>query len=265
MLKIQPISAFSDNYIWLIGNSEKALVVDPGDSKPVLDTLRHYNVQLCSILVTHHHADHVGGIPGLLEHYDVPVYGPAASKLPFIDHYLTEGDQITINELQHCFNVLAIPGHTMDHIAYFDTDYLFCGDTLFLGGCGRLFEGTPKQMLQSLDKLSQLNDNIKVYCAHEYTLQNLMFAQSIEPDNNTLQSRIEQIVAMRLSNRPTIPATLAVEKQTNPFLRVHDVTFKQYCEAKWQCQFADSIELFAHLRRAKDNFRFSEAAYLQKV
>lgn len=265
MLKFVPIPALRDNYIWLLydHSSRVGIIIDPGDAAPVIKFLTDNKINLAAILLTHHHADHVGGVPALLKTYNIPVYGPKNNQLDFITNPVDEGDQITINELQSVFNVLAIPGHTLDHIAFYDSQRLFCGDTLFLGGCGRLFEGTAAQMLNSLDKLAQLDEDTLVFCAHEYTLQNLIFAQSLEPDNQVIIDRINYVAKLRNNSEVSIPAKISVEKQTNPFLRVHDLKFKQHCEAKLQCQFADSVALFSAIRAAKDGFQFSESDYLQ--
>ncbi len=239
MLHVIPIPAFNDNYIWLIKNSHnhQAAVVDPGDAKPVLDYCQQHDITLCAILITHHHSDHTGGIADLVKHYNIPVYGPAHENIPHCDHKLNENDQIVIEKIDQLkLKVFDIPGHTSGHIAYYGNDWLFCGDTLFAGGCGRLFEGTAKQMHQSLAKLKVLPFNTKVFCAHEYTQANLAFALTIEPNNFDLQQRIDEVNQLRQQQQPTIPSTIAIELKTNPFLRVKD------------CQ------QFAHIRELKDYF-----------
>lgn len=264
MFKIVPISAFSDNYIWLLYDqvSRRSVVVDPGDATPVLNYLQNNGLTLTAILLTHHHNDHVGGVMELLKNYDVPVFGPAYNQLSFVSHPLGHNQQIVLESLDQVFNIIAVPGHTLDHIVYYDNQHLFCGDTLFLGGCGRLFEGTAEQMLHSLDILAQLPEDLLIYCAHEYTLQNLKFAETLDPHNAELLLRIENTIQQRLQQQITIPGRLSVEKRTNPFLRVHNDQFKQQCEAKWQKTFANATELFTAIRAAKDKFCFSETNYL---
>ncbi len=267
MLRCMPIPALKNNYIWALINpsSRYGLVIDPGDAFPVIRFLNQLDITLCAILITHHHQDHVGGVLDLLQEHPVPVFGSAISKFPAISHPLLDESSMYIPRLEHLLHTLTIPGHTHDHIAYYDNQHLFCGDTLFLGGCGRVFEGTTAQMLSSLDKLAQLPDNIGVYCAHEYTLANLAFALTLEPNHGALLDRLAQVTQRRLNHQSSIPGQLMLEKQTNPFLRVHNPEFKLHCETKWNCQFADSIALFAKIRMAKDHFQFSEADYLRKI
>ena len=221
-LKIDAINAFSDNYIWLITrpDSRAAFVVDPGDATPVRRVLEIRQLQLAGIIVTHHHSDHTGGIAELAETGNVTVYGPANSNIQGITHALQDQDIVTI--LGHEFSVLSVPGHTLDHIAYFhhgDQPLLFCGDTLFSAGCGRLFEGTPRQMSESLNKFKQLPSKTKVYCAHEYTRENLGFARAVEPDNKIIRNCIEEVNALRQAGKATVPSSIEREKQINPFLR----------------------------------------------
>lgn len=239
MLHVMPIPAFEDNYIWLIQNSlhRQAAVVDPGDATPVLHYCQQHDITLCAILITHHHGDHTGGIANLVKHYNTPVYGPAHENIPHCNHKVNPGDQIVIDALgQLTFKVLGIPGHTSGHIAYYGNHWLFCGDTLFAGGCGRLFEGTAKQMYQSLNKLKALPPATQVFCAHEYTQANLAFALTVEKDNLELQQRIEKIAKLRQQQQPTLPSTIDIELKTNPFLRAKD------------------CKQFAHLRKLKDQF-----------
>ena len=220
-----PIPAFSDNYIWLLVQDGKAWVVDPGDAAPVLQVLHKKNLQLAGILVTHHHADHSGGVIELLQHCPVPVYGPCNSPVSnLISHALQDGDLIRLGEVD--FSVIAVPGHTLDHIAFYSASEkaLFCGDTLFSAGCGRIFEGTYEQMYQSLSKLAALPDDTKVCCAHEYTLSNLRFAVAIEPSNPDVAGYQNHCEALRKENQPTLPSTVGLEKRINPFLRCKNLS-----------------------------------------
>lgn len=256
MLEIKPVAAFRDNYIWLVinpGNARTA-IVDPGDAAPVLATLRELGLQPCAILATHHHSDHVGGIAELLEHFAVPVYGPAAEDIPDRGIGLRDGDHIRMDELDAEFDILAIPGHTRGHIAYYGHGAVFAGDTLFMAGCGRLFEGTARQMLSSLDRLCELPDSTLVYCGHEYTLANLRFACAVEPENPDLVERNRASAALRAQGLPTVPATLAVEKQTNPFLRVRVPAVQAAAATHAGQELPDPVSVFAVIRGWKDNF-----------
>ena len=215
MLSITPIPAFSDNYIWAIHNSTGCYVVDPGEPDAVLQFIAETGLTLAGILITHHHFDHTGGIKSLTAENSIPVYGPDNQKIDGITRQVKNGDNITI--LGCSFSILATPGHTLDHIVYFSNNnsnpILFCGDTLFSGGCGRLFEGTPEQMQQSLDKLADLPENTQVFCAHEYTRANLAFAATIEPENTDIQARISDVDQLRQQNRPSIPTSIGLEKK----------------------------------------------------
>ena len=222
-LRVLAVPAFKDNYLWLVHDGVHAAVVDPGDAEPILAALAAHHLTLTAILLTHHHADHIGGVPALLASTDVPVFGPRGDGIAAVTVPLAEGDQVTVPGLDVPLRVLDVPGHTRGHIAYVaDTPappWLFCGDTLFAGGCGRLFEGTPAQMRDSLGKLARLPDDTQVYCAHEYTLANLRFATAAEPGNLHIAQRIEAEGAKRAQGIPTVPSTIALEKATNPFLR----------------------------------------------
>ncbi|MBU1689657.1 MAG: hydroxyacylglutathione hydrolase [Gammaproteobacteria bacterium] len=218
-MKIIPVPAFEDNYIWLICDEHYAAVVDPGDAEPVLDYLGRHGLRLAAILITHHHGDHTGGIETLLEHTAVPVYGPRKENIPGISNPVGTGDTVQLPELGVEFAVLDVPGHTAGHIAYYGANSLFCGDTLFTCGCGKLFEGTPLQMHASLQKFAALPDETQVYCAHEYTLENIRFAKLVEPANRQLLEREARDLQTREQGRPTLPSTMALEKSTNPFLR----------------------------------------------
>jgi hydroxyacylglutathione hydrolase len=219
MFEITAIPALQDNYIWAIHDDNHAVVVDPGESEPVLAFLKARDLQLDAILCTHRHADHIGGIAKLREVYNVPVYGRRHPKNPHITHDLREGDQLKLAAPGIEFDIIEIPGHLDDHIAFIAPDILLCGDVLFGGGCGRNFEGTLAQLHHSLQRLAQLPDSTRVYCAHEYTAANLRFALASEPDNPALQQRIAATQQLRAANLPTLPSSIELEKATNPFLR----------------------------------------------
>ncbi|MRD71774.1 hydroxyacylglutathione hydrolase [Rhodocyclus tenuis] len=219
-----PIAAFADNYIWLLHRGNQALVVDPGDATPVLAVLAREHLQLAAILITHHHADHQGGIAGLLEAsaekgVRTAVFGPAAESITALSEPLRGGETLTIDALAASFAVLPVPGHTRGHLAYYGAGRLFCGDTLFGAGCGRLFEGTAEQMFASLTTLAALPETTEVYCAHEYTAANLRFAQQVEPGNAAIAERAALVAEARARGVPSVPSTIALEKATNPFLR----------------------------------------------
>lgn len=219
MFQVTPIPAFRDNYIWAIHDDNNAIVVDPGDAAPVLDFLRERKLELVTILITHHHNDHTGGNQDLLARYPVPVYGPASEAIDTLTTRLKENDTVTLPAFDLTFTVLDIPGHTAGHIAYVGHGMVFCGDTLFACGCGRLFEGTPAQMYASLGKLAALPGDTQVYCAHEYTLANIAFARVVEPDNEALVQREFAEREKRGRNLPTVPSSIALERATNPFMR----------------------------------------------
>ena len=257
MLNVLTIPAFQDNYLWLIHDGEHAAVVDPGDAAPIVAALEQHALSLAAILLTHHHADHVGGVPALLERFQVPVFGPRSEAIPQVSQGLGEGDTVTIPELHLTLDVFDVPGHTRGHIAYFASSqrWLFCGDTLFAGGCGRLFEGTPQQMVASLDKLAALPDETKVYCAHEYTLSNLRFAREAEPGNAALLARLQAEQAKRDRGEPTVPSTIALEKQTNPFLRFREPAIADVLIRQQQLQDKAPTAIFAALRQWKNVYR----------
>ena len=216
-INILPIKAFKDNYIWLIQEKLNGIIVDPGDAKPVLKTLKEKKIDLKAILITHKHHDHMGGVEELIKNYpNVQIYGPKNIEFKFKYHIVKEDDVISIYGTDVKFNVIETPGHTLDHIVYVDSENLFCGDTLFACGCGRLFEGTYDEMFKSLLKISSLNPNTKVYCAHEYTKENIQFALTIDQDNYQLNERYKKLQDIEI----TIPSLLKEELETNPFLRV---------------------------------------------
>ncbi|MDX1655355.1 MAG: hydroxyacylglutathione hydrolase [Candidatus Competibacteraceae bacterium] len=256
MLKVTPVGAFKDNYIWLIRDKAQryTAIVDPGDAAPVLRALEVEDLTPAAILITHHHADHVGGVSRLKENFpDLPVFGPAGESIPAIDHRLREGDEIEVPRLGSKFRVLDVPGHTAGHIAYYGEGALFCGDTVFAGGCGRLFEGTPQQMHRSLSKLAALPGDTLVYCAHEYTLDNLAFALWVEPDNPDLKARQRQAKDLRAREVPTVPSRLAEELRTNPFFRFDEPTVVNAASQHAGRELAPGAAVFAEVRHWKDS------------
>ena len=254
MIQVTPIPAFRDNYIWAIHDEKNAIVVDPGDAAPVFAFLRDRKLTLNSILITHHHNDHIGGNRELLAHYPVPVYGPAGEAIDTLTTRLTENDEITLAAFDLTFKVLDIPGHTAGHIAYVGNGMVFCGDTLFACGCGRLFEGTPAQMHSSLSKLAALAGETKVYCAHEYTLANIAFARAVEPGNDALLKREFVERDKRGRDIPTVPSTIALELDTNPFMRSHVPTVRQAANNRAGKTHSTPVEVLATIREWKNNF-----------
>lgn len=256
MFDIIRIPAFKDNYIWLLRKGASAIVVDPGDARPVLEVLEREALTLVSILVTHHHADHQGGVAQLLAQYPAEVFGPASESITAITHPLSGGDSICLDALGVEFKVLAVPGHTLGHLAYYGHEKLFCGDTLFGAGCGRLFEGSPAQMHDSLTRLAALPDQTAVYCAHEYTQANLRFALAVEPGNRQLCERVDDVAAARAKDRATVPFTIEIEKATNPFLRCSEpeVVASAQRRAGSSLDSVDPVATFAVLREWKNTF-----------
>ncbi len=255
-MNIRYVPIFNDNYIWLIVDSTqtKAIAVDPGAALPLRTFLKAHGLQLAAILITHHHRDHIDGIGELISDDPVPVYGPHSAVIAGITHRVSESDTLVFPFLESSLMVLETPGHTLDHLAYLVSGMLFCGDTLFSAGCGRVFEGTVEQMVHSLQKIAALPDETKIYCAHEYTLKNLQFAQMVEPHNRKIQDKMQDVTALREANLPTLPSSLGDEKAINPFLRCdspeiiasveHHVGFKLYSYG----------DVFQYLREWKNEF-----------
>lgn len=251
------LPAFDDNYLWLLHDGQQALVVDPGDAAPVQAALRRLGLRLACILVTHHHGDHTGGVTALREASGATVYGPARERIPEPFTPLAGGDRLRVLGLD--FEVLDVPGHTAGHIAFFARDVdgaplLFCGDTLFSGGCGRIFEGTPAQLLASLDALAALPPTTRVCAAHEYTLGNLRFARTVEPDNTALADHERQCLQRRADGRPTLPSTIGLERAINPFLRSREAAVTRAVRAH-SPSANDAVAVFAALRQWKNEFR----------
>jgi hydroxyacylglutathione hydrolase len=258
--EIHPIPAFTDNYIWAISeaDSQNVCVVDPGDAKAVIEYLESNSLLLTDILITHHHPDHTGGILELLDRFSCRVVGPGSSGIKGLSDFVAEGDSVTL--FGHLFSVIEVPGHTLDHIAYYCQDedqgdpILFCGDTLFAAGCGRLFEGTPEMMHSSLNKLSSLPTNTRVFCTHEYTMANLQFAVAADPSNEALARRVEAEQAKRAAELPTLPSSIALELATNPFLRCSEAGLQKSSKERLGRPVRNEVDVFAALRSWKDSF-----------
>lgn len=263
--RIFPVPAFDDNYIWLFTDASgaRAVVVDPGDAAPVIAMLRDRGLALAAVLVTHHHRDHVGGLPALRAAFpDATVYGPGNPAIAGIDRRLAAGDRVELDGFDVAFDVHEVPGHTLDHIAFHaqrlgndPRPVLFCGDTLFAAGCGRLFEGSPEQMADSLDRLAALPPDTLVYCAHEYTLSNLRFARAVEPDNAAIADREREALALRAEHVETVPSDIGIERATNPFLRWQQAAVRSAAERHAGRSGLPAIEVFATIRRWKNDFR----------
>ena len=253
-VEVVPLRAFSDNYIWTLRDSGHAAVVDPGDAKPVLDYLRSEGLELVAIINTHHHADHVGGNAELLKHCRVPVYGPHDERIREVTHRLGDGDKITLPHFGIEFQVFEIPGHTRSHIAFYGGGMLFSGDTLFAVGCGKLFEGTPQQMYDSLSKLIRLPDDTKVYCGHEYTLSNIRFARAADPDNAALRDLEAKAAKLREQGQPTLPSSIGQEKATNPFVRCNEPALIQSASAHAGKKLTSPVAVLAEIRDWKNKF-----------
>lgn len=257
-MNLLPLPAFSDNYIWMMHDGKKAIVVDPGDADAVFDVLRGSGLSLEAILVTHHHGDHVGGVEDLHAGTGARVYGPANEIMPEPITRLAQGD--VVEEMGLKFQVIDVPGHTSGHIAFYcpdmdGTPILFCGDTLFSGGCGRLFEGTPAQMHASLQRLAALPGETLICCGHEYTLANAAFATTVDPGNAALRERAAEVRRLRATDQPSLPSTLHDERACNPFLRCEDPAVRASVAAHAGHPLASPVDVFAHLRNWKDGFR----------
>jgi hydroxyacylglutathione hydrolase len=253
--QVVPLPAFSDNYIWTLRDETHAAVIDPGDATPVLEYLEREGLELAAILNTHHHADHVGGNAALLQRKQVPVYGPRDERIPEVSERLGDGARLTLPHFDIEFEVFEIPGHTRSHIAFYGGGMLFCGDTLFAAGCGRLFEGTPEQMHRSLARLAALPDSTEVYCGHEYTLSNVGFARAVEPQNAALAELERSAQLLRRENKPTLPSTIGQEKKTNPFIRVCEPAVVQSASRYAGRPLNDPVAVLAAVREWKNVYK----------
>ena len=254
MINIEPIEAFSDNYIWLVTTNEGSLVIDPGESNNLLKILKEKDLDLKAILITHHHYDHTGGIEEILSSKSIDVYGPN-NNINSINKRVSHESKINLLGIE--FEVIEIPGHTLDHIAFYSENngnpILFCGDTLFAGGCGRVFEGTFEQMYDSLSILKKLPLNTKVYSGHEYTESNLNFAKNVEPLNQKIISRYNEVIEIRRQGLPTLPTTIELELETNPFFRVGQNEVQKLISEKFNTP-RNNKDIFTAIRQWKDNF-----------
>ncbi|MGY8869280.1 MAG: hydroxyacylglutathione hydrolase [Pseudomonadales bacterium] len=257
MFTVLPLPAFDDNYIWMLTSTDYSgmVVVDPGDADVVIKAVNDTNTPLIAILLTHHHGDHTGGVKQLVELYSVPVYGPHNSPFKGISHPLKDSEQITL--LGETMTVKEVPGHTLDHICYFkstETPQLFCGDTLFLAGCGRLFEGTAEQMLKNMDYFKTLPLETSIYCTHEYSLANLAFASAVEPHNLDISATINRCKQLREQNIPTLPSSISQELMINPFMRSQEETVKEAAQSYIKSNINNELEAFTAIREWKNNF-----------
>ena len=255
MIEIIPVTALKDNYIWLLENkiNQSTVIVDPSEHEPVLKIIKTKGLNPVAILITHHHWDHVGGISGLVNEYEIPVYTPKKEVVTGSTNPVCEGDIINVPELELKIRVLDVPGHTSGAIAYYSEKMIFSGDTLFTGGCGRLFEGTPAEMYHSLTKIKELPDDTHIYCGHEYTVSNLKFASIVEENNESIQERLDISEQMRRSNQPAVPASLEIEKRTNPFLRCEEESVINAASERAGRKLDNPVEVFATIRNWKDS------------
>ena len=252
MLTLVPLPAFDDNYIWVWHDGIHAMAVDPGDPAPLLDFLDAGGLTLSALLITHHHRDHTGGNRLLRQRTGCTIHAPDNPRIPAVTHVVHGGDIVHIPALGLRFDVIATPGHTLDHVSYVGHGCLFCGDTVFGCGCGKLFEGTPAMMAASLDAILALPDETRVCCAHEYTLANIAFAKTIDGANPALLERERADRALRARHRPTLPSTLALERATNPFLRFHDADMTAFAARRLGRPHPTPAEVFGAIRAAKD-------------
>ena len=255
MLEIIPVTALKDNYIWLLENkiNQHAVIVDPSEHEPVLKSIKTRGLIPVAILITHHHWDHVGGIGGLTNEYDIPVYTPKNEVVKGSTNPVGEGDIINLSELSLNISILDVPGHTSGAVAYYTENMVFSGDTLFTAGCGRLFEGSPKEMYRSLMKIKGFPDDTLIYCGHEYTISNLKFASIVEKNNESIKKRLDMALQTRELNQPTVPANLEIEKQTNPFFRCEEKSVIN-AASTWAGRILNNpVEVFATIRSWKDS------------
>ena len=257
-IRVRPIRAFADNYIWVIESMAapgRAIVVDPGDATPIDADFRAQGIELAGILLTHHHPDHIGGVAGLIARAPVPVFGPNDSRMPAGTQAVGDGSVIEFSEMRLSFETWALPGHTASHVGYVGHGALFCGDTLFSAGCGRLFEGSPEEMNASLTRLADLPPETRVYCAHEYTAANLAFALAVDPSNDAARRYDAAVAERRAAGTPSLPSTIELERRVNPFLRCATPAVRAAVESHAGHALARSVEVFTELRRWKDGFR----------
>lgn len=256
MLHIWPVPVFADNYVWVLEREgvDRVAVVDPGDASPVISALEDRGLEVAAVLVTHHHQDHVGGLSRIVRHFRPAVYGSGDDSIAGVDHPVGDGDTVSIPDLDLDLGVVALPGHTMNHLGFVAPEIAFVGDTLFAGGCGRVFEGTPAEMHDSLMRLAALSPGTNAYCAHEYTIANLRFARLVEPENPALAVRLQAAEAARAEGRPTVPSTIAFERKTNPFLRCSKPAVVAAAEARAGRPLKPGAEVFTVIRGWKDGW-----------
>jgi hydroxyacylglutathione hydrolase len=256
MLQIWPIPVFSDNYVWVLerDGSDRVAVVDPGEAEPVIRALDERGLTVAAVLLTHHHQDHIGGLADVVRRFGPPVYGSASDGIEGVDHPVAAGDTVALADLDVSFDVVALPGHTLNHVGYLGDGVALVGDTLFAGGCGRVFEGTFEQMYDSLTGLAALPDDTKAYCAHEYTVANLRFARLVEPDNEALADRLEAARTARDEGLPTVPSTIGYERATNPFLRCTEPAVVGAAERRAERPLEPGAEVFGVIRSWKDGW-----------
>ena len=254
MLNIMPIPAFDDNYIWLLHNGQNAVVIDPGDAVPVIEALQDLKLTLSAILITHHHPDHIAGVNALLKQSSalapITVYAPQYEQFDFEHIKLAEGDVVNLPQLGLNFKVMWLPGHTLGHIAYVNEAQLFCGDVLFGAGCGRLFEGTAAQLLNSLQRIKKLSPATQVFCTHEYTAKNIDFALTLDPDNKDLIERKQEVKLLRAQYKPSLPSNIDLELKTNPFLRCNQASIF----ANSKAENNNELTVFTAIRNLRNSF-----------